>query len=104
MSLDNLTDDERSVVFKCLECVAAGKIIAHDWEFQTIMGIEVLAFKRLVKVLPKIDDSKPKVKIAINNAMNNLLGYPHGYHQKWAEVMPIPLVEIERVFIKWRGK
>ena len=38
MSLDNLTDDERSVVFKCLECVAAGKIIAHDWEFQTIYG------------------------------------------------------------------
>lgn len=104
MPLADLTDDERAVVFECLKCVAAGEIIQHDWEFPTLMGIEVDAFKQLVQKLPHIDDTSEQVNIAINNAMNNLLGYPHGHHQHWEQYMPISLDEIERVLIKWRKK
>ncbi|MGB2832318.1 MAG: hypothetical protein WBC07_05160 [Methylotenera sp.] len=103
MPLADLTEKERQVVFECLKCVAAGKVILHDWEFQTLFGITASAFKKIAKDVPKIDDSNIRVRMAINNAMNNLLGYPHGYHEKWAEVMPIPLAEIERVFTKWRN-
>jgi hypothetical protein len=102
VSLANLTIEERNVVFECLKCVAAGKVIKHDWEFQTLFGITVLAFKKITKAVPNIDDSNEKVILAINNAMNNLLGYPHGCQDEWQKYMPIPSAEIERVFIKWR--
>ncbi len=102
MPLADLTEKERHVVFECLKCVAAGKVILHDREFQTLIGVTATSFKKLANAAPIIDDSKPKIRLAINNAMNNLLGYPHGYHEKWAEVMPTPLAEIERVFTKWR--
>ena len=102
MPLANLTQDERNVVFECLKCVAAGKVIKHDWEFQMLVGMSVSAFKKITKALPNIDDSNKEVYSAINNAMNNLLGYPHGCHDEWQKYMLIPIAEIERVFTKWR--
>ncbi len=102
MPLAHLTVEERNVVFECLKCVAAGKVIKHDWEFQTLFGITVSAFKKIAKAVPNIDDSNDKVMLAINNAMNNLLGYPHSCHEEWQKYMPIPLADIARVFTKWR--
>lgn len=77
MSLAQLTDGEKAVVFECLKSVAAGKVILHDWEFQTIMGIEPKDFLAVVRKWPEIDDSQEIVFLAINNSMNNLLGCPH---------------------------
>ncbi len=41
MTLTNLTEDEKQIVFECLKCVASGKVILHDWEFPIIMGVEL---------------------------------------------------------------
>lgn len=103
MPLAQLTDDEKALVFECLKCVAAGKVTLHDWEFQTIMGIEVKDLLAVVNKWPEVDDSEEVVFLAINNSMNNLLGYPHGKHFMWSEFIHAPQSEIARVFAKWRG-
>jgi hypothetical protein len=98
MPLVNLTEEEKAVIFDCLKCVASGKVILHNWEFTTIFGIEVPEFLVIVDRWPNVDDSEVSVFLAINNTMNNLLGYPHG--QDLSEYIRAPRSEITRVFQK----
>lgn len=103
MKLKNLNEDETEIVRSCLECVADGNVILHDREFQTTMGVEAEWFVAMFAKWPEIDESDMNTRIAINNALNNLLGYPHDFHDKWEVVMDTPLAEIDRNFQKWRG-
>ena len=103
MPLADLDGGERQAVFECLKCVAAGFVIQHDAEFQTIMGVEVSVVKSVVDAWPNLDDSDDIVRLVINNSMNNLLGYPHGKHLEWERYNPVPLSEVARIFEKWRG-
>ena len=102
MPLAALSERERAVVLECLRCVAAGKVIKHDWEFQTLFGIEVAELISVLQAWPEVDESDDVVVCAIHDSMLNLLWYPHGYHTRWDSVMPIPLNEIENVFRKWK--
>ncbi len=104
MPLANLTEDEKNIIYECLKCVATGKVILHDWEFSTIFGIEVDEFLSIVNDWPNIDDSNETVSLAINNSMNNLLGYPHNFHDKWNEIMTATKEQVAIVLQKWRGK
>jgi hypothetical protein len=103
MALRDLTDDELQVVRTCLDCVAAGDVILHDADFAVIMGIDVATFLTVVAAWPGIDDGQEDVWLAINNAFNNLLGYPHASHDSWDERIPVPREEVRRVFALWRG-
>lgn len=103
MPLAQLTDEERAIVLECLECVASGKIIP-DWEFSIVMGIQRGELLDVVDRWPDVDDSDDTVSLAINNSLNNLLGYPHAYHSRWDDVLSVPKSEVARVFRKWRGK
>src|SRR5687767_10717609 len=100
MPLADLTNDELEVVRICLECVAAGDVILHDWEFQTVMGIEVEELHSVLAEWPELDDSKEVVQLAINGSFNNLLGYPHEFQDQWDTRIPVPKTEVARVFSK----
>lgn len=102
MALAQLTDDEKEVVYECLKCIASGKVILHDDEFSTIIGLEVEEFLDIFSRWPQVDDSQEAVHLAINNSMNNLLGYPHGKYARWDEFLSVPQGEVARVFAKWR--
>lgn len=104
MKLKHLTEDETKIVKACMDCVAGGEVILHDFEFQTVMGVDVDEFLAIVEAWPNIDESDDNTRMAISNAINNLLGYPHGMQKRWHEVMPISLDEISRVFRKWKGR
>ena len=103
MSLSKLTEAERAVVYECLSCVARGNIIQHDQEFSSLFGLQVGEYLALYAQWSNIDDTQESVALAINGAMNNLLGYPHAYHDRWHDGMQTPRAEVERVFAKWRG-
>ncbi len=101
MSLQTLTDDEKRVVFECLRAAADGPFFP-DWEFHTLFGLRRQEVARIVATLPNIDDSDESVSLAINNAMGNLLGYPHGQTAAWSQFISVPEVEVRRIFDKWR--
>lgn len=103
MKLKNLDGKETEIVQKCMECIAGGKVILHDWEFQLVMGVTVDEFIEIINTWPEIDENDENVLMAINNSMNNLLGYPHGKHDQWEEYMDVPLNRINEVFQKWRN-
>src|SRR5689334_20281880 len=103
MALNNLTEEETDVVFQCLRCVATGEVILNDSEFPTLFGIEFNTLKEIVRSLPNIDESKEEIQLAINNSLNNLLGYPHGRHSRWSNYISVSQSEVARIFSKWRG-
>ena len=102
MALANLSKKDREVVRACLDCVAAGKVILHDWEFHTLFGLEVAEFLQIVDKWPNLDDSDENVSQAIHCSMGNLLGYPHGKHDRWDEWMAFSKAEVEETFDRWR--
>ena len=41
--------------------------------------------------------------LAVNNALNNLLGYPHGKESSWSEFISADPTEVADVLARWRG-
>jgi hypothetical protein len=44
------------------------------------------------------------VVLAVNNAMTNLLGYPHGHHEVWSDWMSIDQTAFNELFNRMRGR
>ena len=103
MSLANLNEDERAIVHACMECVASGKVILHDWEFPLTFGMQASEFLAIYDAWPNLDETQEKVCLAISNSMINLLAYPHKAHHAWNQYMSVPQAEVSRVLGLWRG-
>ena len=103
MPLIDLSAEERRVVFECLSAAATGPFFP-DWEFHTLFGIERRDVKAVVDAWPAVDETSENVVLAINNSMNNLLGYPHGRDREWRQYISVSPEEVARIFGKWRGE
>ena len=46
----------------------------------------------------------PLVRLAINNTLNNLLGYP-GWREseEWTKLISVTDVEVMEIYVKWKG-
>ena len=102
MALTDLDTAETQVVLECLRAASTGPFFP-DWEFHTLFGLDRRDVQEGVDAWPNIDETKQNVSFAINNSMNNLLGYPHGLDKDWARYISVPPSEVRRIFEKWRG-
>lgn len=103
MSLSNLTAAQQVIVHQCMRICAERRDMFPDWEFQTIFGVTRDEMACLVSHWPDIDERVDKVRHAINNAMNNMLGYPHGHHEDWDRHFPFGPRELFETFSAWKG-
>jgi hypothetical protein len=60
---------------ECLRAAVEGPFFP-DWEFGTIFGLERDDVKRILTAWPEVNEADDSVVRAINNSLNNLLGYP----------------------------
>ena len=104
MTLSNFEEKDSAVIYECLKCVASGEVIEHDWEFSTLFGLDASEFLDVLNNWPDIDASKDRDFLAINNAMANLLGYPHGKYDCWDEWMPYTRDEVQGAFSRWKER
>lgn len=103
MSLDNLPEDERRVVGECLRAAVTGPFFPI-WEFQTLFGLEHREVADIALGPMPLDDSHEDVKIAINNALNMLTGYPHRCGKEiWNQFISVSPDEVRRILKKWKG-
>jgi hypothetical protein len=100
--LASLTDREKQTVFECLRAASDGPFFP-DWEFHTLFGLARAQVRQVAAAAPHIDDSQEDVAFAINNALANLVGYPHHQESAWSEFISVSSEEVTRVFGKWRG-
>ena len=77
MPLVDLDDRERDIVHRCLKVAADESAVFPEWEFATIFGLTRAEVAAIADRWPALDDSAEDVRAAINNSMNNMLGYTH---------------------------
>ena len=102
MALTGLKANEQRVVYECLRAAASGPFFP-DWEFHTLIGVKRADVQAIVDAWPNIKDTEENVSLAINNSMNNLLGYPHGHKKDWPRYISVSPSEVRRIFDKWRS-
>jgi hypothetical protein len=104
MPLANLDERERDVVRQCLQAAVDGPFFP-EWEFGTIFGLERDEVRRVLMSWPGLDETDESVVRAINNAFNNLLGYPTKNKQAiWPKFISVSGMELARIFDKWKGR
>jgi hypothetical protein len=104
MSLADLNQKERGVVGECLRAAAEGPFFS-DWEFSTLFGLTRDELGQVRSSWPHPDEQDEKVVRAINNSMNNLLGYPHrSDRQTWFAFISVDPSELAEILAKWKRK
>ena len=96
-----LTDRQRIIFEQCLNAVVNGPFIP-DGEFQTLMGLDRKEVAFILVAWSEINHESKNVQFAINNALNNLLGYPIDYPEQWNKFISIDEKELAGMFAEWR--
>jgi hypothetical protein len=103
MPLADLTEVERKVIRDCLRAAADGPFFP-DWEFDTLFGLHRQEVRDIAFAAGPLDDARDDVRIAINNALNMLTGYPHRYGPDvWDKFIPVPPAAVRELLKKWKG-
>jgi hypothetical protein len=101
MSLTHCTDEARKIIGQCLSAAAEGPFFP-EWEFETLFGLTRSEVAEISKVWPKVDERDAGVDLAVNNALGNLAGYPHGQESIWDEFISVPPCRLLEVLELWR--
>jgi hypothetical protein len=101
--MSTLTQTECKVVRECLAAAADGPFFP-DWEFHSLFGLNRDELRNVLSLWPDVDQKSVVTQLAINNTLNNLLGYPHGQDPAWDHFISAPPAEVSRIFYKWRGE
>ena len=67
------------------------------------MGVSRAEAHQVAVSCASATDADETVALTINNALANLLGYPHRDAAAWDRLIGVPSSEVERVSAKWRG-
>lgn len=103
MPLKDLTEEERKVVGECLRASVKGPFFPM-WEFQTLFGLGHQEVADIAFAQIPLDDANEEGKIAINNALNMLTGYPHRCGKEtWNQFISVTPDEVRRILKKWKG-
>jgi hypothetical protein len=105
MALSDLTDREQEIVLQCLKAAADGPFIP-DCEFDNVFfGVTREELRDIAARWPAVDDvANRQVARAINDSMNNLLGYPHGEEEAWDDFIGVTRGVVRGIFRKWKDR
>jgi len=84
MDLKNLTDADTVIVGQALRAATDGPFFP-DWEFHTLFGLERSELQAMADAWPNLAASSDDVEMAVNNSLNNLIGYPHRQDAVWPQ-------------------
>jgi hypothetical protein len=102
MSITELSYKDRETIIEVANATVEGPFFPED-EFQTLIGLSREEFKKIVNRCSDISKPSKLCKIAINNAIINMLGYPHGCEEVWSEYISVSSSELQKVFERWKA-
>ena len=102
MLFKDLSKNEQDIIYQCLEATVDGPFFP-DWEFHTLFGLTRQEVERIVIDWAIVDRNSPIVILAINNSLNNLLGYPHKCDREWHDFISVDRKELRTIYFKWKG-
>jgi hypothetical protein len=97
-----LTDTQQQIFRQCLNAVVNGPFFP-DWEFHTLFGVDRNEIDEILNKWPNVNYKDNTIKIAINNTLNNLCGYPISSEEqeRWTEFISISRVELSVMHDEW---
>jgi hypothetical protein len=102
LAFRHLTSDDVRIVGESLRAAVSGPFFP-DWEFPTLFGLERAEVEEIAKAWPNVEVADEHVvDVAVNNALGNLVGYPHGEEQRWPEFISVPPEKLLEVLERWK--
>lgn len=98
-SLKLLSDRELEVIASCLNAAVEGPFF-EDEEFHALFGVDRGVAREVARKWPNVDPLNSDVDLVVNNALANLIGYPHG-RPKWYEQLGVSEAEVNAALIHW---
>ncbi len=95
---ESLTDRDEGTLRACLRAAVEGPFFP-DWEFHTLFGLDRDEVRGVLTSWPRSEIPQDQF-IAVDNAMSNLLGYPHRRGDLWSDFIPASRTEVEDLL--WR--
>lgn len=74
-----------------------------DWEFETLFGLTREEVDAAAGQISTWSAASHEQRIAVGNAVNNLLGYPHGRDADWAAWLSVTPEQLAAVFVAWQA-
>lgn len=96
-----LLEQQEAVFKQCLDAVVNGPFIP-DWEFHILFGLEKNEVNAILVQWPEVNHHDNQVQLAINNSLNNLIGYPIDDEERWSEYIAVSKEELIELFEEWR--
>ena len=81
-----------------------------EWEFHALFGLSRDELRIVLDAWPSepgsgirgYEDGAAVRRVGVNNALNNLLGYPHGHDQQLLDEVGVGRQELALVLARWR--
>jgi len=90
--------------FKEALSAAADGPFFPDWEFSSLFGFEREEFRRLASEFNETSTVSDRQLIAISNACNNLLGYPHRKESVWSQWLDASPEELAAAYSRLKAR
>ena len=100
-SISKMSDIEMFTIKSVLRACVEGPFVPES-EFHTLTGLTREEMAEIYMSWPKIDEDSTGISLAINNAFNALLYYPHKKQAQLKDYIPGQPDEMMAVFLKWR--
>jgi hypothetical protein len=101
MQSNSLSSVKKAIVAQALRAAADGPFFS-DWEFHTLFGLERIEVRAIADAWPEPTASSGEVERAVDNSLNNLLGYPHKKDCVWSEWISVDRHQLEELFHRLR--
>lgn len=101
MDSGKLSDTEKAIVKQALRAATNGPFFP-DWEFHTLFGLERSKFRAIAEAWPELAAPANEVAEAVNDPLNNLLGYPHDKEALWSRWISVNRPQLENLFLRFR--
>lgn len=103
MSKKHLKEAQLDLIYACLKAVSDGPFFSKGstWEY-SIFGCDIDCIREIVRDWPELNWNSKETHLAINNSLNNLLGYPHGHYDVWDEWIPDAPAAVSEALHRWR--
>jgi hypothetical protein len=102
MELELISDADKALVGQALRAAADGPFF-DEWEFQTLFGLTRSEVRAVADAWPNVELQSTNVHLAVNNTLNNLLGYPHRQDSVWSEWISVDRRQLDELFSRLRG-
>jgi hypothetical protein len=102
MDFDHLSEMDKVIIGQALRASVDGPFFP-DWEFHTLFGLERSAVRAIADAWPELTAPAENVTLAVNNSLNNLLGYPHRKEGVWSEWLSVDPRQLNELFSRLRG-